>query len=182
MRRIFLVFLLTAFASEIKSQNVYISDTLYFNISTGIQMSGIKKEDFVMHNYAPYVSAGIGRKFSSEIAVEFGYDGFYFNTIANDDRREYSFLFGKVRLDLMKILSISNFGQVGLSGYLGSGYFYNHYYQRPNVCATFGLMYNNLFLGKWQISCGLSSILGWDIYQNNEDILPRMEVGLTYKF
>lgn len=182
MRRVFLILLLIVFTNDIKSQNIFVSDSLFLNISTGVQMSGIKKEDFVCSNYSPYFSAGIGKIFSSEIAVELGYDGFYFNTIANDDKRGYSFYYGKVRLDLTKIFSITNIGQDGFKGYMGSGYFYNHYYQRPNVCATFGLMYCKAFLEKWQISFGLSSIIGWDIYQNNEDILPRTELGLMYKF
>jgi hypothetical protein len=42
---------------------------------------------------------------------------------------------------------------------------------------------NNLRIsGSFQASLDVSAIVGWDIYQGNDDILPGISLGIAYLF
>jgi hypothetical protein len=59
-----------------------------------------------------------------------------------------------------------------------SGYFYNFDYKRPNICANIGIAYNYLLINNLYCNFKISSIMGWDIYQGDQDILPSISVGI----
>ncbi len=147
----------------------------------GIQMSGIKNEDFISSNIAPLVDISTGKWFTPYLALQIGYRGYYFNTIADSNRHHYGFYYGEVVIDLNRLIKPTPTpGMWSLHLHAGSGYFYNYHYRQPNICASFGLV-NNLRLTKHlQVFLDLSAIFGWDIYQGDEDILPGVSVGLTY--
>lgn len=156
---------------------------LFISSTIGVQMSGIKSEDFVKSNYSPLVNFSIGKWFSPELALQFGYRGTYFNTISDEVRHNFNYVFAEVLLDLENIIlgreKISNY-KVFLN--IGSGYFYNFNYGQSNICATLGLS-NNLLLSKYLVvKFDISAIMGWDIYQGDEDILPGLSTGLSYRF
>ena len=51
----------------------------------------------------------------------------------------------------------------------GAGYFYNHAYGKPNICENIGFQNNYQLTNQFQATIDISSIIGWDIYQGDED-------------
>jgi hypothetical protein len=153
------------------------------SFSMGIQMSGIKDEDFIASNFAPMLHVSFGKWFSPVLALEIGYRGWYFNTISDDDRHNYGYYNWGAVLNI-KALS-HNYKETSiwlLYFHAGSGYFYNYYYERPNICADFGISNNFRITKNLLASLDIAAILGWDIYQGDEDILPGITVGVHYVF
>ena len=69
-------------------------------------MSGIKSEDFISSNYSPLIRLTGGKWLNDKIAIQVGYQGRYFNTIAeNSDKRFYNFYFVEGILDVKNILT-----------------------------------------------------------------------------
>jgi hypothetical protein len=62
----------------------------------------------------------------------------------------------------------------------GAGYFYNNFYNRPNICANFGITNSVQVMNQLEVFIDISAIFGWDIYQGDEDILPSFALGLSY--
>ena len=140
---IFLMFFLfyQAYGQTINKEQNYCHKQFILTLSGGVQMSGIKNEDFIRKNIAPVVSFGAGVWFTPEIALRFGYQGPYFNTIADDDRHHYSYVFGEVLLNINNIFTKKGLNNKwNLTIHPGAGYFYNYYYKRPNVCVHIGIM------------------------------------------
>ena len=175
----FIISLLTV--NNIYAQNKI--DTLsykknwFVSSSIGIQLSGIKSEDFVKSNYSPLIDLSLGKYFTSKLALQFGYNGWYFNTISNPDKRHYAFLYGKVIFNINKIINDSKNYRWFFNLNLGSGYFYNYYYNRPNICGILGLSLHYNLSEQTSLFISTAAIMGWDIYQNNEDILPGLKLG-----
>ncbi len=146
-------------------------------------MSGIKPEDFISKNIAPAVNLGAGLWFTPEIAIQLGYKGPYFNTIADDDHHFYNYYYGSVPLNLTKMWGEDKDKKWNLIFHPGAGLFENKYYGgRPNICADFGII-NAFNIGhRINVFIDLSFIMGWDIYQGNDDILPNGTFGLSYFF
>lgn len=154
----------------------------YASSAFGIQMSGIKDEDFISSNVAPSVMFNIGKWVVPEIALQFGYKGFYFRAISDEDKHHYNFIYGDVLFNLNGIFNFANSieDRWSLIFHPGAGYFYNNYYNRPNICANIGVM-NSIKVGdQFDIFLDISAIIGWDIYQGNDDILPSCVIGVSY--
>lgn len=172
------------------SQNETNSDSLndqkkwFVSAAYGVQMSGIKDEDFISKNTAPSVLLNAGLWFTPDIALQIGYKGSYFNTISDDDKHPYYFIFGEVLLNINELISGAkeNKNKWSLIIHPGAGYFYSKYYDRPNVCGNIGIMNNMKIMNHLDIFVDVSFIVGWDIYQGDEDILPTAVLGLTYSF
>ncbi|MHC1776968.1 MAG: hypothetical protein AB9834_16315 [Lentimicrobium sp.] len=149
----------------------------------GVQMSGIKDEDFVSHNIAPLVNIMAGKWFSHELALQVGYKGPYYNAIADDKKHHYYFIYAEALMNMnsfCKNYQPSNLWRLYL--HAGAGYYYNYDYNRPDVCANLGLTNGFRISNCLQANLDVSAIVGWDIYQGDEDILPGISVGLTYFF
>ena len=182
---LFLIYLTSACIAQLEDEKTpLINENWFMSSSYGLQISGIKSEDFIKSNVTPAFAIDLGRWISKEIALQLGYKGFYFNTISDSDRRSYNFIYGNVLFNLNKIFfgrSInSEFFELIL--YPGAGYFYNHYYGQPNICANIGVKNNFKISNRIDFSIDISGILGWDIYQGNEDILPSINFGAIYSF
>jgi hypothetical protein len=166
------------------SQNQTIIDRKEWFVSTGIgvQMSGIKPEDFVGSNIAPAIKINMGYWFSPEIALQIGYKGPYFRAISDNDRHHYSFFYGDVLLNLNAIIKGEDYIKTNWQIFFnaGAGYFYNKYYGRPNICGNLGVLNSLKLFNKLDVFMDVSAIVGWDIYQGDEDILPSIVFGLTY--
>lgn len=149
----------------------------------GTQMSGIKDEDFVASNYSPLLDVSIGKWFSPVLALQAGYKGWYFHTIADDIKHKYGYYYGGAVLNVNRLSkAYSESCKWSLHLHFGSGYFYNYDYGRPNVCADFGISNNYRLSDSFLLSLDVSAIAGWDIYQGDEDILPGLSVGVAYLF
>lgn len=160
----------------------YNSDSKWFiSLNLGTQISGIKKEDFVRSNFSPLIDIRVGRWFVSYLGLNVGYKGKYFQYIDDNVKHSYDFFYGEAFLDLIRLFIPRN-GSWSVILHAGAGYFYNQFYGRPNICANVGLKQKIAIARKWNFLFDVSAIMGWDIYQNNEDILPGATLGLTYCF
>jgi hypothetical protein len=155
----------------------------FISASAGAQMSGIKSEDFVKSNYSPLLNVTAGRWFVPYLALQVGYKGYYFNTISDDLKRNYDFYYGEAALNVIELLAHNDTPmRWDVNVHAGAGYFYNHYYKRPNVCANMGLQQRYRITPRWYATFDISAIMGWDIYQGDEDILPGITFGMSFIF
>tara|TARA_B100001750_G_C15449159_1_gene567965 strand:+ start:52 stop:642 length:591 start_codon:yes stop_codon:yes gene_type:complete len=156
----------------------------FISFSYGAQISGIKSEDFIQSNVTPDFTLGLGKWITPKIALQIGYSGFYFHYISDNDRHYYNFIYGDVLFNINKIIDSKKItkGKWNLIFHPGGGYFYNNYYNRPNICANLGLLYSFSFKNNFNLIVDVSAIAGWDIYQGNEDILPSCNIGIVYSF
>jgi hypothetical protein len=134
-------------------------------------MSGIKNEDFVLNNYSPKIDLSAMKWITEVFALQIGYQGYFFNTIANVDKRMYTYISGSLVTRVMQRSQNFDFSLLA-----GSGLFMNHYYKRPSICADMGVV-SNFVLADQHFSSKISAIMGWDIYQGNADILPSITLG-----
>jgi hypothetical protein len=151
----------------------------YIGLDIGTQLSGIRKEDFVSNNISPRVSIYIGKELNSVLSIQGGYEGFYFNTIANSDRRCYNYY--NLKLQHLLFLSRTNSNKNGknqIGFQIGGGLFDNKYYNRPNFVADVGLVSLIAIQNKTKLIFRINSILGWDLYQGDEDIINAFTLGL----
>jgi hypothetical protein len=155
----------------------------YISLNAGCQMSGIKREDFILSNYSPLINLTLGKWFASCLALEIGYKGYYFYYIGDNIKHHYQYYYGGAVLNIVDLLiNKNNLNKWNISLHAGSGYFYNHVYNRPNICVNMGLQNNFILSNKLLVNIKVSAIMGWDIYQQNEDILPGISLGLSYLF
>lgn len=145
----------------------------FLNLSVGVQMSGIKNEDFVLNNYSPKIDVSAMKLITQVFGLQIGYQGYYFNTIANADKRRYTYISGSL---VTRVVQRSKNFDVSLL--TGSGLFMNDYYKRPSVCADIGVV-SNFVIANQLFNTKISAIMGWDIYQGNADILPSLTVGYS---
>ena len=145
----------------------------FLNLSVGLQMSGIKNEDFVLNNYSPKIDISAMKSITPVFGLQIGYQGYYFNTIANSDKRRYTYISGSLITRFVQLSRNFDFSLL-----TGSGLFMNHYYKRPSVCADVGV-FSNFVLANQHLNSKISAIFGWDIYQGNADILPSLTLGYT---
>jgi len=153
----------------------------FVSLNYGYQMSGIKSEDFVMSNYSPLFNITAGKWFSQYMALQIGYKGFYFNYIEDDIKHHYNYFYGEAVLNLNNAVNPERINQSwSLLLHAGTGYFYNHVYRKPDICANIGLHNNYQITNQIQVTLDLASIIGWDIYQGDADILPGITAGVVY--
>lgn len=160
------------------------SKNYFIEVDFGIQMSGIKNEDFVKRNYSPLIRGSVGKWISRSINLKIGYQGRYFNTIDHERRRYYDFYFGEIGFDIKEVLNLKKNKKVFYKPifHFGGGYFYNHDYSRASFHGILGLSNVFQFWDSLGIKLDQSSIIGWDIYQGDNDILPGLSLGLVYEF
>ena len=155
----------------------------YVSVGAGLQISGYKKVDFVSENVASSILFTTGVWLSPAIAVQASYKGYYFHTISDHDQHHFYFLFGEAKFDFIRLITnqlTKHRWQLFL--HLGGGYFFNKYYNEPNFCANVGASISYNVYKKIDIYTDLSAVIGWDIYQGDEDILPSINIGITYNF
>ncbi|MBW7856252.1 hypothetical protein FBQ84_08995 [Ignavibacteria bacterium CHB1] len=157
--------------------------TYFISLSFGTQMSGIKDEDFVSSNYSPLVNVTAGKWYFDNLGFQVGLKGFYFYTIADDEKHHYNYVYGEAILNVNNTLNPERKNRDwDLNIHAGPGFFYNHFYDKPNFCANLGMQNNYKVADKFKASFDIAAIIGWDIYQGNTDILPGMSLGLIYQF
>lgn len=183
----FFVFIFLSNSYLILSQDL---DSVSFNkkwfasLDFGVQISGIKSEDFISSNYSPLIRLTGGKWLNDKIAIQVGYQGRYFNTIENLDKRFYNFYFLEGILDVKKILKIYNRKNAvyELIFHGGFGYFQNKYYNNSTIHGVLGASNNFLLANKIKLKIDIAAIIGWDMYQGDQDILPNLSFGLVYEF
>jgi len=156
----------------------------FFSMGGGLQISGIKSEDFIRTNVSPAFVVNTGKWLIPEVALQIGYQGFYFHTISDNSKHYYNFFYGEALFNIHELLNSEKISTARWNIVLhpGAGYFYNCFYNRPNICANLGVINNYRMLNQLELFVDISAIMGWDIYQENEDILPSIVWGLNYFF
>lgn len=184
---LFYIFLTFFVNSKSNAQNSYFAErhetTYFISINSGIQMSGIKDEDFVSSNYSPLFNITAGKWFTPYLALQVGYKGFYFNAIADEIKHHYNYFYGETVINLNNFIAPDRENRNwNLHLHAGPGYFYNHVYGRAGLQFNVGIQNTFQFSKNFNFSIDIASILGWDIYQGNLDILPGLMIGGIYLF
>lgn len=158
-------------------------DRMFVGLGLGVQMSGIKDEDFVESNYSPLLKLTAGKYIWRGIGFQAGYKGLWFNTISDDVRHYYTFFYTELLLNSNAFLTdLGKLRSVALEFHGGPGFFYNHHYARPNICGNFGGQLISMVSPNLSFLVDVDAVVGWDIYQGNLDILPGVGFGFTYWF
>jgi len=171
------------------SQNTIVKDSncdnknYFVSFNYGYQMSGIKDEDFVSSNYTPLFNLNIGKWISPYFAFQIGYKGFYFNYIEDNIKHHYNYFYAEAVTNFNNVVYPNRINKNwNLLLHSGPGYFYNNVYGKANICLNIGIQNNYKLSNQIQANLDISSIIGWDIYQGNTDILPGISLGVTYLF
>lgn len=185
--KVFILFILLlgnsflVFSQENTLNNSRVS---FLSLDIGVQMSGIKSEDFISSNYSPLVRVLGGMWFNPSMGIQAGYQGRYFRAIADNDKHFYDFYFLEGIIDVNTILSSNDKDKryYVLLFHAGAGLFQNNYYGNSTLHGVLGATNNFIFSKKVKIKFDIGAIVGWDIYQGNEDILPNVSLGVIYLF
>jgi len=188
MNKAFL-FLLLLLPTVVYSQHIDIepsndSKEYYFiSANYGYQMSGIKNEDFVSSNYSPLFNITAGKWFNQYIALQIGYKGFYFNTIADKIKHHYNYFYSEAVININNFVNPDRLNRKwSLILHGGPGYFYNHVYRKASLQINLGIQNTFQLSNHIHASLDITSIVGSDIYQEDVDILPGITVGFNYFF
>ncbi len=177
------IFILTKSYAQDSSTTEEHETSSFVSLNYGYQMSGIKDEDFVSSNYSPLFNFTAGKWFSPYLALQIGYKGFYFNTIADKIKHHYNYFYVEAVINFNNFVHPTQINKNwNLLFHGGSGYFYNHVYGKPNMCVNIGIQNSFQLSSKIQANLDIASIIGWDIYQGDEDILPGISMGVVYFF
>jgi hypothetical protein len=146
-------------------------------------MSGIKDEDFISSNYSPLFNITTGKWFTQQFALQIGYKGFYFNAIADEVKHHYNYFYAEAVINFNNFIDPDRENRIwNLLLHAGPGYFYNHVYRRASLHFNLGIQNTFQLSDHFHASLDIASIVGWDIYQGDEDILPGITIGLIYLF
>jgi len=172
---------------DIKSQDQKSMDLNELNypwfasLNYGFQMSGIKDEDFVSSNYTPLFILTIGKRISPLFAVQIGYKGFYFNYIEDDLKHHYNYYYIETFFNLNNAIDPGRLNKNwNLELHAGAGIFDNHLPGKMQGCINLGIQNSYFLSDRVQVNIDISSIIGWKIYQGDEDILPGITAGIIY--
>tara|TARA_B100000965_G_scaffold196222_1_gene163896 strand:+ start:5166 stop:5726 length:561 start_codon:yes stop_codon:yes gene_type:complete len=163
--------------------NIYSNDfkkSSFLLLSNGFQISGIKKEDFIQSNISNTYNLSWGKWINNNMGYMIGYRGDYFKYINDEARHYYSFFYSDILLN-KAIFSKKKYKELS-SIHLGFGYFYNKFNKNNIVCGNVGLINEFILNTRINAIINVSAIIGWDLYQNDEDILPSINFGIIYKY
>ncbi len=153
----------------------------FVDFYAGTQVSGIRKEDYVASNFAPYVQLSLGKWIVPYMAISINYQGPNFHFIGDSYIHKYLYIDGQVILDINSLFK-TQYKALNIQAMAGGGLFYNCLYNRPNVCGTVGLLNKFKLTNTISIKLKLAAIMGWDIYQGDEDIITNLSIGLSIAF
>ena len=180
--KIFIIYLFFLFAfKSFSKENISSLKTNRFtlNFDFGVKISGIKKEDFLKSNTSPLFRFTLTKNQNKNFDFGIGYQGNYFYYIEDSVKHFYDFLFLINSYKINNLSFVENLHSLKIN--FGCGYFYNYFYKSSNICMMLALV-NQIHLNKLiSLELDLSSIIGWDIYQGNEDILPSISFGFIYR-
>lgn len=179
----YLFLIVNTYFAQDSSSSAHLKPTYFISLNIGTQMSGIKDEDFISSNYSPLYNISVGKWFNHQFAIQVGYKGLFYYTIVDDIKHYYNFLYAEAVINFNNFVYPSRKNKIwNILLHTGPGFFYNHTYQKPNICLNIGAQNSFQITNYLQINFDVSSIIGWDIYQGNDDILPGISFGLSYLF
>lgn len=151
-------------------------------LNLGMQISGIKDEDFKFSNLSPFINLVFSYSISGHSDLKVGYKGFYFKYILDDINHKYHFIYISFSLNILDYFCTTFLeNRFNSKFYLGSGIFHNYHKDKTQFCIDIGGQLNYQLVKNLFLNFDISSIAGWKIYQDNYDILPALSIGLTKK-
>ncbi len=149
----------------------------YIDLYFGVQVSGIRKEDYVPSNYTPYIQMSVGKWFVPSLALALNYQGPYFNFIGDDFRHNYLYLGADALLNLNSLFAVSNADLWNMNVFAGPGVLFNNFYSKTNFCLNVGVINDFKIKKDWSLKFKIAAIIGHSIYQEDIDILPNISLG-----
>ena len=153
----------------------------YLDLYLGVQVSGIRKEDYVASNFSPYIQVSAGKWLTPYLALALSYQGPYFNFIGDNLKHKYVYVGGDAILNLNNLFTESNTGLWNINVFTGLGFLYNNFYKKVNFCINVGLINEIKIKNDMSLKFKVSAIIGHSIYQEDKDILPNISLGLSKK-
>ena len=176
---IFLAFLFSSFDMIAQSKGeTKLLTNVFIQVRGGGQFSGARKVDLIKSNFTEVSSLGLGKVISPYFKILIGIEGRRFLYINDNFDHEYIYLYGSNIIKLAKYESF--FSDFELT--VGSGLFMNYFYRRPNICAHLGLAYTKEVSHSVSFSIGMKSVVGWDLYQGDDDIINSMNISVRKYF
>lgn len=155
--------------------------SFFIDLYGGTQVSGIRKMDYIASNFAPYFQVGIGKWIVPCLALSINYDGPYFHLLGHKDKHYYHYINGELIANFSNFLKIDS-KYFNLYGIVGSGLFINKFKNQNNICAVLGLVNEFILNEGWSIKIKSTTIMGWDIYQGDEDAVTNYSIGVSKQF
>ena len=158
------------------------SKKMFFNLYLGVQVSGLRKEDYIASNFSPYIQVSAGIWLTPYLALALNNQGPYFNFISDSFKHKYVYVGGDVILNLNRFFTKSKTGIWNINIFAGSGFLFNDFYKKTNFCINAGLINEINIKNDMSLKCKLSAIIGHSIYQEDTDILQNISLGLSKRF
>lgn len=181
-----ILFLLLSFFYNGYSQEYHLKDKAvkknYIGLYLGTQMSGIRKEDYILKNLVPYIQVEIGRRFSSVISAELFYQGASFKYISDNYTHKYLYLGSNGLINLRPLLLKNRMEDWKFNIILGLGFFENYFYNRSQLAFNVGFSIEKNLDSKNSINLKLGRIVSRKIYQPDLDALQTASIGYTRYF
>jgi len=135
-----------------------------------------------MHsNISSTYNLSFGKWINNKIGYMIGYKGDYFKYIHDESRHYYNFFYSDVLLNSSIFFSKNDNKKIPII-HFGFGYFDNKLNKNNITCGNVGLINEFILNSKINAIIDVSAIIGYNIYQNNEDILPSINFGIIYKY
>jgi hypothetical protein len=183
-KKVIILLISIIFKTKLFSQGLFgVVGNNYFGGSIGFQMSGIRKEDFVSNNLGPNANFFIGKNLNDYFAVQAEIGGGYFRVIADNEKRYFSNINLRMERKLLQLkFKEPNFRSIRLAAQVGGGLFYNAFYRQPNFFGDLGVLCSCQINNKSWLIFQLNSIMGWDLYQGDSDIINGLNIGIKQHF
>jgi hypothetical protein len=153
----------------------------YLDVYFGAQVSGIRKEDYIASNFSPYIQLSVGKWLTPYLALDLSYQGTYFNFIGDNFKHKYFYMGGNTNLNINRFFTESSTSLWNINVFAGCGGLYNYFYKKTNFCMNAGLVNEIKIKNGMSLKFKVSAIMGWNIYQEDKDILPNIAVGFSKK-
>lgn len=157
-------------------------DYVFCDLYIGTQVSGIRKEDYVKSNFSPYLNIMVGKWINPLIAFGVGYQGPWFNFIVDDEKHKYFYIDAATLVNLNSFLTSRRGKFWNVNVIAGGGLLYNSFEHKINLCLTGAVVQEFTFKNDLHLNLKVGGIIGWAIYQHDQDILPNLSIGLSKKF
>jgi len=152
---------------------------LFFGV--GPQVSGIRKEDYVYSNVSPKLRLVYGKRVNEKFDVALGFEGMYFKMILNQDKRYYNYWNLLLSQEIYAI-ELGAEKKIKFKLSTGGGLLNNIYFNQLGFVGEIGVNLEIVSFNNNRIVIYPNSIMGWDLYQGDNDIINGILLGYSIEF
>lgn len=147
----------------------------------GVQMAGLAKGKWQNFQPCPLLIVSADKMFNSSVGLRVGLQGPYFKF--QEEQHNYLSLFSEVMFNTNSIANGYNRKRIWLLNInVGCGLLYDFYANHMRFCLSGSITNSFRVMQALYVNLHLSSLFGWNIYELNDDLIPGLSVGVTYKF